>query len=96
MRLISYLMSIFSKDLECKEDISNHFVYFFDVKKAIKVNSNIIVPDGFDAVFVAKDTVCDLLRSGKHRINNASLPVLFNKEAIWYVLEPGAAHISKI
>lgn len=79
MGLISYLMSIFSKDLECKEDISNHFVYFFDIRKPIKVNNNIIVPDGFDAVFVAKDTVCDLLRSGKHRMNNASMPVLFNK-----------------
>lgn len=79
MGLISYIKGLFNKDLECTEDISNHFVYFFPLKKPIKINSNIIVPNGFDAVFVAKDTVCDVLKEGKHKIINASLPVLFTK-----------------
>ena len=79
MGLISFIKGLFNHDLECKEDISNHFVYFFPLKKLIRVNSNIIIPPGFDAVFVSKDTVCDVLKEGKHRITNASLPVLFNK-----------------
>lgn len=79
MGIISYLKGLFNKDLECKEDISNHFVYFFPLTKLIKVNSNIIVPAGFEAVFVVKDTVCDVLKEGKHKITNASLPVLYSK-----------------
>lgn len=79
MGLISFIKSLFVKDLECREDISNHFVYLFPLTSLIKIDRCITVPNGFEAVFVANDTVCDVLREGKHRITNASLPVLFNK-----------------
>ena len=79
MGLISFIKSFFNKDLECKEDISNHFVFMFPLVNLIKVDRFITVPNGFEAVFVANDTVCDVLHEGKHRITNASLPVLFNK-----------------
>lgn len=79
MGLISFIKGLFNSDLECKEDISNHFVYFFPLTKMIKVNSNIIVPPGFEAVFVSKDTVCDVLKEGKHKITNASIPAIFSK-----------------
>ncbi len=79
MGLISFIKNLFVKDLECGEDISDHFVYMFPLKSMIKINKFITIPNGFDAVFVAGDTVCDTLHEGKHRITNASMPVLFSK-----------------
>lgn len=79
MGLISFIKGLFSNTIEIKEDISNHFVYFLPLSHYIKVNTTFIVNQGFTAVFVAGDKVCDVLDAGNHKLTNASLPVLFSK-----------------
>lgn len=78
MGLIAKLKSIFKKSIDCSSELEDKFFHFY-VTSGRKVNlgTNIIVKDGFCAVIVSKDKVLDVLYSGKHKIDNSTIPLAF-------------------
>ena len=80
MGLIAKLKKLFNKNIECGDELNGHLIYPYpNSKRIVHVNSHIIVDDNHYAVFVCNDKVCDILPSGKHKINGATLPVTFSR-----------------
>lgn len=80
MGLFTKIKNIFSKNIECGDEVENHFIYFYPLKnRIVNIGSNIVVRPGYNAVFVYGDKVCDVLPSGKHKIGNTTLPITFDR-----------------
>ena len=80
MGLIAKLKKLFNKNIECGDELNGHLIYPYpNSKRIVHVNSHIIVDDSHYAVFVCNDKVCDILPSGKHKINGATLPIAFSR-----------------
>ncbi len=83
MGFLSNLKKIFNKNIECGEELVGHFIYLYpSSNRIVHVNSHIIVPDDYFAVFVCNDRVTDVLPPGKHKISGAVLPKSFAKTRI--------------
>ena len=79
MGFFKKIKNMFSKNIDCVEELEGKFFYLNSTKgKEVKVGANIIVPEGFFAVFVCKDKVCDVVLNGKFAINGANLPKTFS------------------
>lgn len=90
MGLISKLKSIFKKSIDCSNELEDKLVHFY-VTSGRKVNlgTNIIVKDGFCAVIVSKDKVLDVLYSGKHKIDNSTIPLAFKYLKLYKIDQNG-------
>ena len=83
MGFLANLRKIFSKNIECGEELAGHFIYLYpSSNRVVHVNSHIIVPDNYFAVFVCGDRVTDVLPAGKHKISGAVLPRSFSRSKI--------------
>lgn len=81
MGLLAKLKKLFNKNIECsEEELAGHFIYLYpSSSRVVNVNANIIVDDTHFVAFVCNDKVCDILPSGKHKINGATLPKSFSR-----------------
>ena len=80
MSIFSKLKSLFNKSIECGDELNGRLVYLYPLKgRIVHINSNIIVNDGYSAVFVVNDRVSDIIPSGKHKLGGAVLPVTFSR-----------------
>lgn len=78
MGILKSIKNMFSKNIDCSEVLENTPFHFFSQKnRVVYVGSNIIVKDGFEAVFVCHDRVTDVLPAGKHSIIATNLPKTF-------------------
>ncbi len=80
MGIFSVLKKLFNKNIECGDEINGHIVYAVPLKgRIVNVGANIVVNEGYSAVFVVNDRVSDVIPSGKHKIGGAVLPETFSK-----------------
>lgn len=80
MSIFSKLKSLFNKSIECGDELNGRLIYMYPLKgRVVHVNANIIVNEGYSAVFVVNDRVSDLIPSGKHKLGGAVLPVTFSR-----------------
>lgn len=78
MGLISKLKDLFNKNIECGIEGDMHMVFPLRKKKYLYLKKNIIVRDDFSCVIVYKRHITDVLNPGKYKINQESLPELFD------------------
>lgn len=80
MSIFSKLKSLFNKSIECGDELNGRLIYMYPLKgRVVHINANIIVNEGYSAVFVVNDRVSDVVPSGKHKIGGAVLPVTFSR-----------------
>ncbi len=78
MGILKSIKNMFSKNIDCSEVLENTPFHFFSQKnRDVYVGANIIVKDGFEAVFVCHDHITDVLPAGKHTIIATNLPKTF-------------------
>ena len=71
---------MFNKNIENSEEYDDELVHLYSKQPAtFNIGYNIVVRPGFNAVFVVKDRVTDVLPSGKYRIAYDGLPLTFHK-----------------
>ena len=74
------IKQMFSKNIDCADVLEDKIFYHYTSKnRTIIIGANIVVPQGFNAVFVCKDAVTDVLNDGKFAVNGANLPLTFKK-----------------
>ncbi len=78
MGIFSKLFRMFSKNIECGEEIDSHLVFLYPAKK-VYVNSNIVIRPNFNVVFVVKDKITDVLYPGKFKIGQTLIPETFKR-----------------
>lgn len=90
MGLFSRLKELFNKNIECGSEIDDHIVYFFNKKKFIYLNKNIIVREHSACVVVYKGKMCDVILPGKYKINQAIIPETYSRAKIEKLNKNGA------
>jgi len=81
MGLFKKLKEIFNKNIECGDEIDSRIVYLLK-KRYLYINKNIFVREKNACVVVYKGRVCDVVFSGKYRINQDSIPETYGKAKI--------------
>lgn len=90
MGLIKKIKQMFSKNIDCADKLEGKLFYFYTFKsRVVAVGANIIVPEGYKAVFVCKDKVTDVVPSGKHAISAINLPRTFKRLKIEKSIKKG-------
>lgn len=80
MGIIKSIKKMFSKNIDCSEVLENTPFHFYSQKsRVVCVGANIIVKDGYQAVFVCGNKVTDVLMEGKHSIIASNLPKTFKR-----------------
>ncbi len=80
MGIFTKFKQMFSKNIEHDEMYDSELVHLYSRQPAVfHIGYNIVVRPGFNAVFVVRDRVTDVLPSGKYRIGMESLPITFHK-----------------
>lgn len=80
MGLINYFKKLFNKNIECGAELDGQLIYLFPSSgRIVHINRNIIIPDGYNAVFVVKDKITDVMYPGKHKMDEQTLPQTFNR-----------------
>jgi len=80
MGLIKKIKQMFSKNIDCSDKLDGKAFYFYTSKsRTITIGANIIVPDGYRALFVYKNKVTDEVGAGKFAISAINLPRTFKK-----------------
>lgn len=80
MGIIKSIRKMFSKNIDCSELLDNTPFHFYSQKsRVVTIGSNIVVKDGFEAVFVCRDKVTDILPAGKYSIIAGNLPKTFKR-----------------
>ena len=80
MGILKKIKKMFSKSIDCSDELEGKILHLYSEKnRNVTVGANIIFPDGFSAVFVCKDKVCDAVGRGKHEINAGTLPKTFSR-----------------
>lgn len=82
MGFLSSIKSLFNKNIECGNEIDDNIVFFMKNKKYLYLNKNAYVRDKNACVVVYKYKVCDVLLSGKYRINQDSISETYGKAKI--------------
>ena len=81
---------MFSKNIDVAEAVRDKIFYLYTTKsRVITIGANIIVPNGFSAVFVCKDKVSDILPQGKFAISGVTLPKTFKRMGLTYANKKG-------
>lgn len=80
MGIIKSIKKMFSKNIDCSDILDNTPFHFYSHKsRVVNIGSNIVVRDGFEAVFVCRDKVTETLQAGKHAIISSNLPKTFKR-----------------
>ncbi|MBP5651240.1 MAG: SPFH domain-containing protein [Clostridia bacterium] len=80
MGLFSYFKRMFNKNIENDEEYDGELVHLYSKNQTyFNIGYNIVVRPGFNAVFVVRDRVTDVLPSGKYRLSLEGLPITFHK-----------------
>lgn len=80
MGLFSYFKRMFNKNIENDEEYDGELVHIYSKNQTyFNIGYNIVVRPGFNAVFVVRDRVTDVLPSGKYRLSLEGLPITFHK-----------------
>ena len=80
MGIINSIKKMFTKNIDCSEVLENTPFHFYSQKnRVVYVGANIIVKDGYEAVFVCNNKVTDVLMEGKHSIIASNLPKTFRR-----------------
>ncbi|MBQ7351988.1 MAG: SPFH domain-containing protein [Clostridia bacterium] len=79
MGIIKRLKEIFNKNIDCGGQDDEHIVSYLKNKKYLFFNKNILVRDGYTCAIVVKNRLCDIVTSGKYKINKESLPEVFDR-----------------
>lgn len=92
MGLISAIKALFNKNIDCGLELDGYVLYKCITKGGNLYNgANIVVRDGFEAVFVCKNKVCDVLTAGKYKISPSTLPNTFSRAGASRLLEHGVS-----
>ena len=71
---------MFNKNIENDEEYDGELVHLYSKNQTyFNIGYNIVVRPGFNAVFVVRDRVTDVLPSGKYRLSLEGLPITFHK-----------------
>lgn len=90
MGLIKKIKQMFSKNIDCADKLDGKIFYFYTSKsRTVTVGANIIVPDGYKAIFVCKDKVTDEVGSGKFAISAINFPRTFKRLKIEKSIQKG-------
>jgi len=81
MGIFKNLKNIFNKNIECDDSIDDRIVVRCK-KKWLYLSKNIYVKEKIACVVVYKGKVCDVVYSGKYRINGDSVPETFGRAKI--------------
>lgn len=81
MGFFKRLKDMFNKNIECGDEIDDHIVFRHN-KKYLYLSRNIFVRDHNACVIVYKGRVCDVIYSGKYKINGDSVPETYSKARI--------------
>lgn len=81
MGFLKNLKDIFNKNIECGDEIDNRIVFRYK-KKWLYLSKNIFVRENNACVIVYKGRVCDIIYSGKYKINGDSIPETYGKARI--------------
>lgn len=84
MGLLAKLKNIFGKNIDCSKALDDVFFHLMPWVK-VTIDSNLIVKDGFVALFVCKNKVTDILPAGKHKLNNNTIPYTFKKLKLYKI-----------
>ena len=80
MGIVKTIQKMFSKNIDCSKVLCDTPFHFYSQKnRVVYVGANIIVKEGFEAVFVCNDRVTDVLPEGKHSIIATNLPTTFKR-----------------
>ena len=81
MGFIKKLKDLFNKNIECGDELDNRIVFRLN-KKKLYLSKNIYVREKNACVIVYKGRVCDIIYTGKYRINGDSIPETYGKAKI--------------
>lgn len=80
MGIIKKIKAMFSKNIDCSDVLEDKIFHLHTTKnRIITVGANVIVPEGYNAVFVCKNKVTDILPQGKYAIVGINMPKTFKK-----------------
>lgn len=88
MGILAKLKNIFAKNIDCSKDLDDVFFHLMPWVK-VTVDSNLIVKDGFVALFVCKNKVTDILQSGKYKLTNNTIPYTFKRLKLYKIDKNG-------
>ncbi len=90
MGLIAKLKNMFNKNIDCSNELGDSLVHFYTTSgRTVKLNTSIVVKEGYVVVIVCKDRVTDVLPEGKHKIDNASIPNTFRLLKLYKIDQDG-------
>lgn len=89
MGLLAKLKSMFNKNIDCSKDLEGVFFHVIPMSKPIPIGCNIIVKEGYQAVFVCKNKVTDILQEGKHKLDNNTIPYTFRRLKLYKIDKHG-------
>lgn len=81
MGFFKRLKDMFNKNIECGDEIDDRIVFRHN-KKYLYLSRNIFVREHNACVVVYKGRVCDIIYSGKYKINGDSIPETYGKARI--------------
>lgn len=78
MKLFGRFKNLFNKSVSLAQHQSNEVVSFIRLRNGmIKLDSDLIVEENYNLVFVYYNKVCDIIKSGNHKFNEVVAPRLF-------------------
>lgn len=89
MGLLLKLKSMFNKNIDCSKELEGVFFHIIPMAKPITIGSNIIVKEGYQAIFVCKNKVTDILQAGKHKLDNNTIPYTFRRLKLYKIDKHG-------
>ncbi len=89
MGLLAKLKSMFNKNIDCSKDLDGVFFHVLPMSKPIPIGCNIIVKEGYQAIFVCKNKVTDILQEGKHKLDNNTIPYTFRRLKLYKIDKHG-------
>ena len=89
MGLLAKLKSMFNKNIDCSKQLEGVFFHVIPIAKPITIGSNIIVKEGYQAIFVCKNKVTDILQAGKHKLDNNTIPYTFRRLKLYKINRHG-------
>ncbi len=85
MGLFFKLKSMFNKTISVLPNQKNDLVCFAKLKNnMLKIGSDLVVNDGYNAVIVHYNKVCDVLGPGEYKVDEISVPKLFKYSKAYF------------
>ena len=89
MGLLAKLKNMFNKNIDCSKELEGVFFHAILMSRPINIGSNIIVKEGYQALFVCKNKVMDILEAGKHKLDNSTIPYTFRRLKLYKISKHG-------